>query len=288
MTQRRHASALLASPVLTGALLAGALLAGLAGPSAAAELPAAIREAGVLHVSVNAIYPPMEYKDPASGKLTGLDVDLGAALAQKLGLRIVWAESAFAQLMPSLQTGRADLIISGLTDRVSRHEVADFIDYMKTGAQFYVQAASPAATPADLCGKRVGTSRSTSFPAEIAAWSKAQCEAAGKPAIEVVNAESTADARGELRQGRIDAAVQGSETIPYAFANEPGTYRALGAPFTTGYQGIAIARTDPALRDAVTAALAGLIADGTYTAILTKYGLQGNAVAAPIVNGAGQ
>lgn len=270
--------------------IAAICLAALLGASAAraAELPEAIRQAGVLHASVNAIYPPMEYKDPASGKLTGLDVDLGEALARKLGVRIVWAESAFEQLMPSLQTGRADLIISGLTDRVSRHEVADFIDYMKTGAQFYVQAASPAKTETDLCGKRVGTSRSTSFPAEITAWSKAHCEAAGKPAIEVVNAESTADARGELRQGRIDAAVQGSETIPYAFANEKGTYRALGTPFTTGYQGIAIARNDTALRDAVADALRGLIADGTYIAVLTKYGLQGNAVPEPIINGAGQ
>lgn len=80
--------------------------------------------------------------------------------------------------------------------------------------------------------------------------------------------------------------MQGSETLPYAFANEPGTYRALGAPFTTGYQGIAIARNDPVLRDAVADALRGLIADGTYIKVLTKYSLQGNAVAAPVINGA--
>lgn len=249
-------------------------------------LPDAVRRAGALHASVNAIYPPMEYKDPASGELAGLDIDLGEALAQRLGLRIVWAESAFEQLLPSLQTGRADLIISGLTDRVSRHGVADFIDYMKTGAQFYVLAASSAKEQGDLCGRRVGTSRSTSFPSEIAAWSQAHCEAAGKPAIEVVNAESTADARGQLRQGRIDAAVQGSETIPYAFANEPGTYRVLGAPFTTGYQGIAIARDDPALRDAIAEALRGMIADGSYLRVLAKYGLQDNALSTPLINGA--
>jgi polar amino acid transport system substrate-binding protein len=263
-------------------------LAGLvASGAAAAELPDAVRQAGALHASVNAIYPPMEYKDTATGQLTGLDVELGEALAKRLGVRIVWAESAFEQLMPSLQTRRADLIISGLTDRVSRHEAADFIDYLKTGAQFYVQATSSMQVLADLCGRRVGTSRSTSFPADIAAWSKAHCEAAGKPAIEVVSAESTADARGQLRQGRIDAAVQGSETIPYAFANEPGTYRVLEAPFTSGYQGIAIKKGEAALRDAVAEALRGLITDGTYKAILTKYGLQDNALPEPVINGAG-
>jgi polar amino acid transport system substrate-binding protein len=255
--------------------------------AAAAELPDAVRQAGALHASVNAIYPPMEYKDTVTGQLTGLDVELGEALAKRLGVRIIWAESAFEQLMPSLQTGRADLVISGLTDRVSRHEVADFIDYLKTGAQFYVQAASPMKVATDLCGKRVGTSRSTSFPADIVAWSKTHCGGAGTSAIEVVNAESTADARGQLRQGRIDAAVQGSETIPYAFANEPGTYRVLDAPFTSGFQGIAIKKGEAALRDAVADGLRGLIADGTYKAILTKYGLQDNALPEPVINGAG-
>jgi polar amino acid transport system substrate-binding protein len=254
--------------------------------AASAELPEAIRQAGALNASVNAIYPPMEYKDPASGQLTGLDIELGEALAKRLAVRIVWSESAFEQLMPSLQTGRADLIISGLTDRVSRHEVADFIDYLKTGAQFYVQAGSAAKTETDLCGKRVGTSRSTSFPAQIAAWSQAHCEGAGKPAIEVVNAESTVDARSQLRQGRIDAAVQGSETIPYAFAGEPNVYRVLGAPFTTGYQGIAIKKGETALRDAVAEALRAVIADGSYRAILTKYNLQDNAMTEPVINGA--
>ena len=256
------------------------------GAASAAELPEAIRQAGALRASVNAIYPPMEYKDPATGQLTGLDIDLGEALAKRLGVKIVWSESAFEQLMPSLQTGRADLIISGLTDRVSRHEVADFVDYLKTGAQFYVQAAGPAQTETDLCGKRVGTSRSTSFPQQIAAWSQTHCEGAGKPAIEVVNAESTVDARSQLRQGRIDASVQGSETIPYAFANEPGAYRTLGAPFTTGYQGVAIKKGETALRDAVADAFRALIADGSYKAILGKYGLQDNAMTEPIVNGA--
>ena len=269
---------------LASLCLAGFLAFG--GAASASDLPAAIKQSGILHVSVNAIYPPMEYEDPATGTLTGLDVDLGNAIAKRLGVKIVWSESSFEQLMPSLETGRADLIISGITDRVSRHAAADFIDYLKTGAQFYVQAGSPAKIPTDLCGKSVGTSRSTSFPADITTWSKANCEAAGKPAIVVVNAESTVDARSQLRQGRIDAAVQGSETLPYAFANEPGTYRAIGAPFTTGYQGIAFAKGNTRLRNAVAATLDALIEDGTYTAILTKYKLPGNAVSSVVFNGA--
>lgn len=254
----------------------------------ATELPAPIKAAGVLHLSVNAIYPPMEYKDVATGQLTGLDVELAEAIAKKLGVKIEWAESAFEQLMPSLATGRTDFIISGITDKVQREEVADFIDYLTTDGAFYVLAGSPYKTATDLCGKKVGTSRSTSFPGDIATFSKTNCEGAGKPAIEVVNAESTADARSQLKQGRIEGAVQGSETVPYVFAQEATTYRALGL-VSTGriqYQGIAVKKDQTQSRDAVAEALTALIADGTYKAILTKYGLQDNGVTAPVINGA--
>lgn len=254
----------------------------------ATELPAAIKSAGVLHLSVNAIYPPMEYKDLATGQLTGLDIELGEAIAKKLGVKVDWAESAFEQLMPSLATGRTDFIISGISDKVAREEAADFIDYLTTNGAFYVQASSAYKTATDLCGKKVGSSRSTSFPGDIAAWSKANCEAAGKPAIEVVNAESTADARSQLKQGRIDGAVQGSETIPYIFGQDPGAYRAVGL-LTTGhtqYQGIAVKKDQTQLRDAVMEALSALIADGTYKAILTKYALADNGVTIPVLNGA--
>ena len=279
------AAALVASGLAASGLVASGLAAsGLA--ASAAEVPDAVRQAGTLHASVNAIYPPMEYKDAATGRLTGLDIDLGEALAKRFGLTVAWSDSAFEQLIPSLKTGRADLLISGLTDTPARRDTMDFVDYLRTGPQFYALAASPAKAAEDLCGLKVGTSRSTSFPAEIAAWSQAHCVAAGKPAIVVVPAESTVDARAQLKQGRIDAAVQGSETVPYAMSLEPGAFRALGAPFATGAQGIAFRKDEAALRDAVADALRGLMADGTYGAIVARYGLGGNAVGSVAVNGA--
>ncbi len=99
------------------------LLIGLAaGPAFAGEIPAAIKAAGALHLSVNAIYPPMEYKDPATDKLAGVDIELAEAIAKKLGLSVVFAESAFEQLIPSLATGRTDCILSWLSDLPARRE----------------------------------------------------------------------------------------------------------------------------------------------------------------------
>ncbi len=254
----------------------------------AAELPEAIRAAGILKLSINSTYAPMEYRDPATNDLMGLDVDLAAAIAKKLGVTVTWTDVPFDQLIPSLQTGRTDFVISGFSDRGSRRETMDFVDYLGTGPQFFVLADSAIQAPTDLCGKRVGTVRSTSFPAEVDKWSKANCEAAGKSGIQYMAGENSIDVRNQLKQGRVDAAVQGSETLPYAQSNEPGRYRLVGSPFAVGYQGIAFRKDAGPLREAVTGALEALIADGSYTAILTKWGLSANAVPKPLLNASPQ
>jgi polar amino acid transport system substrate-binding protein len=257
-------------------------------PAQAAELPDAIKQAGVLRLTVNATYAPMEYRDPATNELVGLDIDLANELAKRLGVKIVWSETPFAELIPSLQTKRADFILSGISDRSSRREAADFIDYLTTGPQFFVLTESAAKSATDLCGMKVGTTRSTSFPVEIDKWSKQNCEAGGKPAIQYVPGENSIDVRNQLKQGRIDAAVQGSETLPYAQQQEAGKYRVIGEQLSIGYQGIMFRKDDVALREVVTQHLAAMIADGSYKAILDKYGLGGNAVAKPLMNAATQ
>src|SRR5258707_6214398 len=254
----------------------------------AAELPETIKQAGVLRLTINSTYAPMEYRDPATNELVGLDIDLANEIAKRLGVKIVWSETPFAELIPSLQTKRADFIISGISDRASRRETADFIDYLTTGPQFFVLADSAAKAAADLCGKKVGTTRSTSFPVEIEKWSKQNCEAGGKPAIQYVPGENSIDVRNQLKQGRIDGAVQGSETLPYAQQQEVGKYRVVGEQLSIGYQGIMFRKDDAALRELVTQHLAAMIADGSYKTILDKYGLGANAVPQPMMNAATQ
>ncbi|GJD65714.1 ABC transporter substrate-binding protein [Methylobacterium frigidaeris] len=256
--------------------------------SRAAALPEEIRPRGTLRLAVNATYAPMEYRDPETNTLKGLDIDLAAEMAKRLGVGIAWSEVPFAELILSLQSGRSDFVISGISDRASRRDKADFIDYLTTGAQFFVLAGSPAQVPADLCGKRIGTTRSTSFPAQIEEWSAKTCATAGRPPAIVAPGENSIDVRNQLKQGRIDAAVQGSETLPYAQGLEAGRYRVVGAPFTNGYQGIMVRKEDAALRETLTATLRAMIADGTYGTILARYGLSANAVPEPLLNASDQ
>lgn len=233
-------------------------------------------------------YPPLEFKDPATGKLTGFDIDLGEALAARLGTTIKWEETSFDQMMSSLATGRVDIILSGMTDLPARRDAVKFIDYLKTGPQFYVMKDRAAEFPnmAALCGKKVGASRRTSFPVEIGKWSDEQCVKTGKPPIVVTGTDGSADARTQLRQGRLDAAVQGGETMPYIMGQEANTYLTLGKPFTFQYVGLAIGRKDDALAAELTGAMTKMIADGSYAKIAAKWGLSDYAVPKLIIDSA--
>jgi polar amino acid transport system substrate-binding protein len=250
-------------------------------------LPEKFKAAGKVVVANQPNYPPMEYKDPATNTLIGVDIDLGLALAKQLGTTVEWAEIGFEQMIPSLTTGRADLIHSGMSDLPKRRDTLDFVDYMKSGAQFYTTFArrDEFKILTDFCGKTVGMSRRTSFPDETAKWSAANCEAAGKSAIKVVGTEGSADARAQLKQGRLDAAVQGSETLPYLLTLEKDTYATIGEPFTAVYQGIGFAKKDTDLRDAYAAALKALMASGEYKTIYAKYGLEGTMLDGIYING---
>lgn len=137
----------------------------------------------------------------------------------------------------------------------------------------------------DFCGKKVGMSRRTSFPDEAAKWSAENCEAKGLPALQVVGTEGSADARAQLKQGRLDGAVQGSETLPYLTNLEPDTYAVIGQPFTEVYQGIGFSKSTPELRDAVAGALKAMMELGEYKAIFDKHGLGDATLDAVMING---
>jgi polar amino acid transport system substrate-binding protein len=266
--------------------LAAAIFGALTGSAMAVELPPEIAKQGSLKVAIVPNYPPMEFRDPATNTLTGFDVELGEALGRKLGIRIVWQETSFDQMMPAIATGRVDAILSGMTDMASRQDTASFVDYLRNGPRFFAQQSRAAEfkEPAALCGKNVGASRRTSFPKEIARWSDAHC--GGNP-IKFVGTEGSADARTQLKQGRIAAAVQGGETLPYLMDLEPDVYASIGEAFAVQFTGLAFGVKEKVLQQAVVEALDALIADGSYRALLTKWKLTDYGVEKATIN-AGQ
>jgi polar amino acid transport system substrate-binding protein len=259
---------------------ATALLSATALAAQAQALPDRIKTAGKIIVATQPNYPPIAFKDPATNKLAGFDIEVGEAIAKELGVTIEWQETAFAQMLPSLQTGRVDMVMAGMSDLPARRETVDFVDYIVSGAQYYTVTAFAGTikTPEDLCGKSVGASRSTNWPRQIGEWSEANCVAKGKPAMIVVGTEGSVDARTQLKTQRLQGGVQGSETMSHFQQLEPNTYVPLGKPFTRSLTGIPFAKTAEGgqLRDAVKGALERLQANGAYDALIKKYGLLDN------------
>lgn len=275
----------------TFALTATAVLSALISVSSWAAdthaLPKSITEKGYIAAGIMPNYPPMDFKDPATNQLTGVDYDLGTEISKRLGIEIKWQETAFEQMVSGLATNRIDIVLSGMTDTPERQKTVDFVDYFSTGPQFYtLESQKDLKADSDLCGKKVGTSRRTTFPVEIAKWSDINCVAKGKPAITVIGTEGSADARAQLRQARLDAAVQGSETLPYIQGQEPGVFKVIGEPLARQLTGLGVAKNNPELSAAIIATLNDMIMDGSYMKILDKWHLKEGAVAEATLNGA--
>jgi polar amino acid transport system substrate-binding protein len=266
--------------------LAAALACAATASAVAIELPPEIAKQGSIKVAIVPNYPPMEFRDPATNTLTGFDVELGEALGRKLGVKIAWEETSFDQMMPAIATGRVDAILSGMTDLASRQDTATFVDYLRSGPRFFAQQSRVAEfkDATALCGKTVGASRRTSFPKHIATWSDVHCD--GNP-IKFVGTEGSGDARNQLKQGRLDAAVQGGETLPYMMDLEPGAFVPIGEIFAVQFTGLALGVKEKVLQQTVVEALDGLIADGSYGALLAKWKLTEYGVERATIN-AGQ
>jgi polar amino acid transport system substrate-binding protein len=262
--------------------VASAVLCLLALRAVADPLPAQIP------VGVYPSYPPLDMRDPATGALSGFDVELGQQLAKRLGTRFEMQETAFAQLVASVQTGRINLFFNGMNDTAPRRELISFVDYLRSGTQFVVRATdtSGAANEDELCGKKIAGSRGTNLPGQIAEWSKTHCESGGKPAVVYLGADNNLDARSQPKQGRADAMAQDSLTIPFAQIQEKGVYRTVGEPFDMTVMGIGVTKSDLPLQTALSVALQAMIDDGEYAALLKKWNLPAtSAVSRVTING---
>ena len=80
-----------------------------------------VKAAGKLVIGVEGTYPPFTYHDD-SGELTGLDIELGKALAEKLGVEAEFQEAAWDSLLIGIDSGRFDTVINSVSITDERAE----------------------------------------------------------------------------------------------------------------------------------------------------------------------
>ena len=227
--------------------------------AAAAELTTV--EAGKLTMATNAAFPPYEMTTDA-GEFEGIDVDTAKAIAEKLGLELQIDDMDFDAALLSVQQGKADIVMAGVTVTDERKAVMDFSDSYATGIQsIIVPEGSDIASPDDLAGKKIGTQRGTTGYIYCSDDFGDNAVVAYDDGLTAVQA---------LNNGQVDAVVIDNEPAKAYVESNPGL-KILDTSYAEEDYAIGMAKGNTALEDAVNAALEELKADGTLQSIVDKY-----------------
>ena len=126
-------------------------------------------EGGVLRMGTNATFPPYEYMDE-NNEVAGIDAEIAAAIADKLGMELEITDMAFESLIPALQAGTIDIVLAGMTVDPERAEQVNFTDTYATGVQVVIVPENSDIAPVeneegamevDLTGKTIGVQTGT-------------------------------------------------------------------------------------------------------------------------------
>lgn len=222
---------------------------------------------GVLSMATEATFPPYEYYD--GDELVGIDVEVAAAIADKLGLEFQVTDIAFDSIIPGVQTGKFDIGMAGMTVTPERLEEVDFTTSYAKGVQVVIVKDGSAITSVDdlfaegasnTIGTQTGT---TGFL--YATW---DIEDEGLGTVKAF--AKTTDAVEALKNGQVDCVILDNEPAKALVAANEGL-SILDSSYADEDYAIAVSKDNAALLEAIDGALNELIADGTLQGIVDKY-----------------
>ena len=247
-----------ASSAAASSVASSAAASSEAASAAATELTTV--EAGKLTMATNAAFPPYEMTTDA-GEFEGIDIETAQAIADKLGLELQIDDMDFDAALLSVQQGKADIVMAGVTVTDERKAVMDFSDSYATGIQsIIVPEGSDIASPDDLAGKKIGTQRGTTgyiYCSDDFGDENVVAYDDGLTAVQALN------------NGQGDAVVIDNAPAKEFVAANPGLV-ILDTSYAEEDYAIGVAKGS-SLKDAVNAALEELKADGTLQSIVDKY-----------------
>ena len=256
--------------LIAGMLLVSALCASDAWAQAV-PAPAKLVTPGKLNYGTVATFAPFEYQE--GDKLVGLDIDLSAALAAKMGLKSEPLAMDFKGLIPALQSGRIDVVIAGLYITPAREEQIDFVPYIKIANQLVVRKGNPKKIRSrdDLCGTTIGVTLG-GFQETYAREDAKRCADARRPEVTVLTFPSAQDAALAVSSGRADVLFNSTPGAVKQATEQPDKYEMVGDPFGADTKlGVGVRKGDADTKRAIEAALKLVVADGTYAKLLDKY-----------------
>ena len=228
-------------------------------------LPTAVE--GVLTMATNAAFPPYEYIE--GGEIVGIDAEIAAAIAEKLGLEVQIEDMEFDAIIEAVKSGKADIGLAGMTVTPDRAEEVNFTASYATGVQVVIVTEDSAITSVDDlfaegASNVIGVQRNTTGDL-YTTW---DLEDAGLATIDRYS--KGAEAVQALKTGKVDCVVIDNEPAK-AFVAEVEGLKILETEYILEEYAGAMNKDNAELFEAVNVALEELIADGTVQAIIDTY-----------------
>lgn len=240
----------------------------LAGGMAFAGGSKAREEGEGLHIVVatDATWPPMEFVDEETKEIVGFDIDLMAEIARHGGFSYEFKNTAWDGIFAGLGAGKYDAVMSSVTITEDRKKQMDFSDpYINAGQILVVpKATSGVSTLQDLKGSTVGAQIGTTGAFEVQKVD----------GVRLKSYDEIGLAYEDLVNGRIDGVVADTPVAAqFALQNETyqGKLKIVGEPFTDEYYGIAVAKGNQEVLDAINAGLEGALGTKAYERIEKKW-----------------
>ncbi len=239
---------------LTGLMVAAVLA--LAATSVAAD---------EIRIGTEGAYPPFNEKNE-KGELIGFDLDIARALCAKMGASCTYVAQDWDGIIPALNAKKYDAIVASMSITDERKKQVDFTEpYYANFLAYIAKKGSGLKTDmVGLKGKVIGAQRAT--------VSAQYLEDNLRKDVKIKLYDTQTAAYSDLKTGRLDAML--SDIYPaLQWINDPANsdYELTGERIDIDDRiGIAVRKGDP-LREKLNAALEGILQDGTYEAISTKY-----------------
>ncbi len=250
----------------------------------AAQVPASVSADGVITVGSDTTYAPSEFLAADGTTIQGFDVDLFGLVAQKLGLKAEFVTAPFDSIIAGVGSGKYEVGVSSFTINPDRLAQATMVSYYAAGTQWSTRTGNPdEVDPDDACGLAIAVQKATVQVEDITARSQA-CTDAGRPAITIDQYEGQDQATAAVVSGKDVAGLADSPVMAYAVQQTNGQLELLGDVYDSAPYGYVLPKDQAAFGQAIADALSALIADGSYSAALERWGVQDGAITDPTVN----
>lgn len=251
-------------------------------------LPADIQEKGFMTAVNSGSFPPYDFVE-SSTEVTGASADMAAALGGVLGVEIRHASVAgLPALLSGISSKRFEFAMGPVGDFLSRQESNDFVDWVQEYVVFAVQAGNPTGIDglATACGSRVAVQAGGSAE-RVVTEQAALCEEEGKEPLEVKSYADQPTSILAVKSDRADAFFSSQAPLTYFVQQSDGDLELAGVGKSNGFQDLfqgAVVPKDSPLADVLLGGLEILHENGTYDAIMTKWGLENNMLEEPGIN----